>query len=110
MDDVDEENGCMRYIDGSHREPLVPHVPQPGNPFNLEPDPSLIDLSRESLAPVREGGVVFHHSMTLHGSHRKESDRWRRAYASHWVTENVKSGSEVLKNAYFNINQAELAT
>ena len=43
----------------------------------LPPPLRLIDLKRESLAIVRKGGVVFHHSETLHTSHRNESDRDR---------------------------------
>ena len=89
LDDVDESNGCLRYIDGSHRGGILPHEPLPGEPHNRVPPSELIDLSKESLALVRKGGVVFHHSQTLHTSHRNESDRWRRAYGGHWVTADV---------------------
>ncbi len=91
LDDADEANGCLRYINGSHRGPILPHTPLPGEVNNLVPPQELIDLSRESPAEVRRGGVVFHHSHTLHTSHRNESDRWRRGYASHWVTADVVS-------------------
>lgn len=101
LDDVDKENGCMRYIDGSHREPILPHEPIPGEEHNKVPPVELIDLTRESLALVRKGGVVFHHSQCLHTSHRNESDRWRRAYATHWVTAAVEAESPVVANAYF---------
>jgi len=102
LDDVDEANGCLRYIDGSHREGILPHVPVPGEPHNQAPVPESIDLKRESLAIVKKGGVVFHHSETLHTSHRNESPRWRRAYATHWVTPEVTSNSSVIEKAYFN--------
>ncbi len=101
LDDVDEENGCLRYIDGSHREGILPHDPVPGEPHNMAPRPELIDLKRESLAIVKKGGVVFHHGGTLHTSHRNESDRWRRAYATHWVAADVTSESDVLEKGYF---------
>lgn len=102
LDEVDAANGCLRYIDGSHRGPILPHDPVPGaEEYNSAPRPELIDLSRESLAPVRKGGVVFHHANTLHTSHRNESDRWRRAYAAHWVTANVTSEIHTLDNACF---------
>ncbi len=102
LDDVDIENGCLRYIDGSHRGPILPHEQVPGEDHNYVPPPELIDLRRESLAPVRKGGVVFHHSKTLHTSHRNESRRWRRAYASHWVTSRVASETERVEKAHFN--------
>jgi ectoine hydroxylase-related dioxygenase (phytanoyl-CoA dioxygenase family) len=89
LDDVDESNGCLRYIDGSHLGEILPHEEIPGEPHNQAPPPELIDLNKESLALVRQGGVVFHHSQTLHTSHRNESDRWRRAYATHWIADDV---------------------
>lgn len=101
LDDVDAENGCLRYIDGSHRGPILPHEPVPGEPYNLVPPPDLVDLRKEALALVRKGGVVFHHSQTLHTSHRNESDRWRRGYATHWVTSDVTSSNGTLDRAYY---------
>ena len=76
-------------------------MPQPGEPYNFVPPADLIDLSKEALAEVRQGGVVFHHSHSLHTSHRNESDRWRRAYATHWVTAAVTSENSTLDTAYF---------
>jgi phytanoyl-CoA hydroxylase len=92
LDDVDEANGCLRYISGSHRGPILPAKPVPGHEHDLMPDASLIDLSREELAPVKRGGVVFHHSQVLHGSGANTSDRWRRGFATHWIAADVRSG------------------
>ena len=39
MDDVDEENGCLRYIDGSHLGPILPSQAIPGKEHDLTPDP-----------------------------------------------------------------------
>lgn len=101
LDEVDAANGCLRYISGSHRGPVLPHTPVPGEPYNLVPDPALVDLRREVLAPVGKGGVIFHHSQVLHTSHRNESSRWRRGYATHWVTPRVTSANTTLDNAYY---------
>jgi phytanoyl-CoA hydroxylase len=102
LDDVDVTNGCLRYIDGSHRGPILPHHPMPGEEYYNSATPAdLIDLSKESLAPVRKGGVVFHHSHTLHTSHRNESNYWRRGYATHWVTANVTCKTDTLEKASF---------
>ncbi len=102
LDDVDEENGCLRYISGSHKEGIIPHYPQSeAEPHNLIPPDDRIEMNNEELAPVRKGGVVFHHSQTLHSSHRNNSDRWRRAYATHWVTEDVTCKNETLNKALF---------
>ncbi len=101
LDDVAPENGCLRYIDGSHKGPILPHEAVPGEPYNLVPPPELIDLEKESLALVRKGGIVFHHSQALHTSHRNESDQWRRGYATHWVTEEVTCSKDTLEDSYF---------
>lgn len=101
LDDVDEENGCLRYIEGSHKRGLVPHTPIPGEEHNKAPVEEDIDYSKEVLAPVKKGGVVFHHGYALHTSYRNESDRWRRGYATHWVTENVTSETDILDNPRF---------
>lgn len=101
LDEVDEHNGCLRYIAGSHQGPILPHAPIPDEPYNLVPDPALIDLRLEELAPVGKGGVIFHHSKVLHTSHRNESERWRRGYATHWVTLQVTSDNGTLDKAYY---------
>lgn len=107
LDDADGENGCLRYIDGSHRGGMLPHDKVPRVHHTFVPPPELVDLSKESLALVRKGGVVVHHCMTLHTSHRNDSDRWRRGYASHWVTSDVTSTSETIDQAYFNMDCQE---
>jgi phytanoyl-CoA hydroxylase len=103
LDDVDESNGCLRYIDGSHREPILEHIPVPGEPHNKIPPAELIDLKREVLACAPKGAVVCHHSQTLHTSHRNESDRWRRGFATHWAGLDVTSTDVEIDNAYYNI-------
>ncbi len=101
LDDVDEANGCLRYIDGSHRLSILTHHEIAGEKYNLMPDSADIDLARESLAPVKKGGVVLHHSKALHTSHANTSDRWRRAYATHWATADVVSEVDTIDRSYF---------
>ena len=40
---------------------------------------------------MEKGGVVFHHGTALHTSHQNNSERWRRAYATHWVSARQKN-------------------
>ena len=109
LDDADAENGCMRYIDGSHRGGMLPHDPVPDIHHTFVPPAELLDLGKEALGKVRKGGVAVHHAMTLHTSHRNDSDRWRRGYASHWVTRGVTSTNETLEQAYFNMESEVLS-
>lgn len=89
LDDAYPDNGCLRYIDGSHRGALLPHAPVPGAPYDLQPRAEAVDRSRERAASVRRGGVVLHHSKVLHMTGRNETADWRRAYSCHWVTDEV---------------------
>lgn len=100
MDDVDEANGCLRYIDGSHRGEILPCTPIVGREYDLTPDPSLIDLKKESLALVKKGGVVFHHSKALHCSGPNTSERWRRGYATHWIAPDVTGETNLIQTGY----------
>ena len=88
---------------------MIPHVSMENEPYNLIPPEDRVDLSREELAPVGKGGVVFHHGQTLHSSHRNHSDRWRRGYATHWVTPAVTGKNGNLESAFFNDDRYPLA-
>jgi phytanoyl-CoA hydroxylase len=99
LDDASEDNGCLRFIDGSHQQ-LLGHDQVPGAPYHLVPNPAAIDLSRESAAPVDRGSVIIIHSQVLHGSAANLSGQWRRAYSLHWVTDQVTCGTDALVWGY----------
>eukprot|EP00040_Diaphanoeca_grandis_P009390 m.48641 g.48641 ORF g.48641 m.48641 type:complete len:283 (+) comp20809_c0_seq1:254-1102(+) len=89
LEDADKGNGCLRYIQGSHRDGIVPHVcTDETAPYNLNAPTHVViergggqEMPREQLAEVKQGGVVFHHGATMHASGVNTSDRWRRGYA-----------------------------
>ena len=72
--DATVENGCLQVIPGSHRGEMMPHCPQPqvGIPGTL------FDQTQAQPLPVRSGGVIFFHPLTIHGSLANRSDgvRW----------------------------------
>jgi len=103
-DDADEGNGCLRYIDGSHLLGVLPATADPEQEHELIPDPGSFDESANTPACVHKGGVVFHHVNTLHHSGPNVSNRWRRGYASHWCSANVKG--DLIREAYFNSEPA----
>lgn len=100
FEDVDEANGCLRYINGSHKGEIVEHHVVPEATHDLKIASKDIDYSKERSAIVKKGGVVFHHGGVMHTSLKNTSSRWRRAYATHWYTKNVTSESNFLENAY----------
>lgn len=82
LDDATVENGCMHYFPGSHRRGVVEHEKIPDTPHLV---PKGVDLKAAVAVPIRAGGVIFHHGLTLHTSPPNRSDRWRRAYICHYV-------------------------
>jgi ectoine hydroxylase-related dioxygenase (phytanoyl-CoA dioxygenase family) len=101
LDDADEHNGCLQYVDGSHLGALVPHRVVPGAPYSVEPIDRTVLASRAmSFGRIAIGGVLLHHALTFHASARNESSGWRRGYATHWVGPDVTSDTDTLEWAY----------
>ncbi|MEM7029647.1 MAG: phytanoyl-CoA dioxygenase family protein [Chloroflexota bacterium] len=100
LDDVDEGNGCMSMIPGSHLW---------GNNIDFLHDledyeamPNTFDGHNLEVVrcPVKKGEVHFHHALVWHGSHANTSGRPRRAIALHYMTEEtryVASGQHIMK-------------
>ena len=81
LDDVDERNGCMHFIDAGHREGVLPHRQLEHVQSDLiacEPD-----TARTVACPIDVGDVTFHHSKTPHMTPANRSSAWRRAVTSH---------------------------
>ena len=88
FDDATIENGCMYFGDGTHRMPLLPHAAPADEPFNLQVPAAGMAAAAAPMtpAPVPKGGVSFHHGGVLHQSGPNHSQRWRRACALHYVS------------------------
>ena len=65
LDNATVANGCMQYYAGSHLLGAVPHVWRGGTTHLV---PQEVDLPAPVHAPVRAGGVIFHHLLTFHMS------------------------------------------
>jgi ectoine hydroxylase-related dioxygenase (phytanoyl-CoA dioxygenase family) len=87
IDDATEENGCMRYIPGSHKLGLLPH--KQISTAHLTPEAS--DLGREVPVPVPAGAAIFHHLLALHSSEANRSANPRRAWALHYANRDSES-------------------
>jgi ectoine hydroxylase-related dioxygenase (phytanoyl-CoA dioxygenase family) len=117
LDDVDESNGCMWMVPGSHKWgnhiKLIEANPQEKF-FEIGKDftpPKDAEINKVELRPwpVKKGEVSFHHSMTWHGSHKNDSDRPRRAIAIHVMTGKavyVASGQHPMKK-FVKVNDGE---
>ncbi len=85
LDDATVENGCLHFGDGTHREPVYPHVTPPDEPYNLQVPSEVAQRFAMTPAPVPRGGVSFHHGTVFHQSADNRSARWRRACAIHYI-------------------------
>ncbi|MEX0642876.1 MAG: phytanoyl-CoA dioxygenase family protein [Pirellulales bacterium] len=82
LDDVDEENGCVRYVAGSHRRGIRPHGRTQTLGFSQAitdfPQPS--DEADEIAFPAKPGDLLVHHALTIHRAEgNRSSHRSRRA-------------------------------
>ncbi len=83
LDDTDEGNGCVQFVDGSHAEPeLRGHEPLLGDRGENHTMVAVVDPAVDRIRParLRRGDVSVHHERTVHGSGGNTSDRWRRGY------------------------------
>src|SRR5262249_39626466 len=78
LDDATIENGCLRYLRGSHKLGLIrqQYVPQ-----LLTEDV----LATEVPVEVPAGRCVFHHCLALHASGANTTSRRRRGWALHYA-------------------------
>lgn len=101
LDDVDEENGCMSMVPGSHQwGNTIEFLHSLGGDFAAMP--KLWDGHEivVKTCPVKVGCVHFHHGLTWHGSNRNRSGRKRRAVALHFMSQETRyqaSGIHVMK-------------
>ena len=96
LDDATLENGCLYFGDGTNLGPVYAHFAPEGEPFNLQLPGAVLDKQPMTPAPVRKGGVSFHHGNTFHQSGPNHSTRWRRACALHYVKNDVEFASPAL--------------
>lgn len=83
LDDSTVENGCMRFVPGSHKEPaLRPHHPLHGDREKSHTLVAEVDERRDRVvcAEIRRGDCTVHDERVIHGSGGNTSSRWRRAY------------------------------
>jgi hypothetical protein len=93
LDDATEENGCLKYVPGSHRWGLLPRISLTEN----------MDAVKEYLTPeqygafhpvpmvLKAGECLFHHSHTVHGSYGNRSDRPRRGVVLNFMRSDTRS-------------------
>lgn len=102
LEDVDEENGCLRYVKGSHRRGMRPHARTQTLGFSQgitdygQPE----DLAHEVAITAGPGDLIAHDSLTIHRADANESPtRSRQAMGFVYYSDRAEVDEEA-KQAY----------
>jgi phytanoyl-CoA hydroxylase len=82
LEDVDEENGCVRYLPGSHKLGMREHdrTETLGFSQGITDFGTVDDLANEIACPAKPGDLFVHHALTIHRADGNRSpNRSRRA-------------------------------
>jgi ectoine hydroxylase-related dioxygenase (phytanoyl-CoA dioxygenase family) len=79
LDDTDDENGCIRFLDGSHKNGALEHITQ-STEGPCTPHLSTEKFRLEDTVPVpaKRGDVVLFNLHTVHGSRVNRTNKLRR--------------------------------
>lgn len=95
LDDATRDNGCLQYVPGSHRWPLLPITGLAGDMDAIQT--VLDDQQRAAFKPVaielKRGECSFHHPLMVHGSYENRTNGPRRATVINVFRDGVRSAS-----------------
>ena len=86
LDESTEENGCLRYLTGSHDLGALKREDRAAYEARAKEGP----LPGEVPLILPPGGCGIHHGWLLHASDVNLSDKRRRGYATHYVSSKVR--------------------
>ncbi len=96
LDDSRRDNGCLQYVPGSHRWPLLPITGLAGDMESIREvlsDSQWAQFQHPAAAELSVGHCSFHHPLTVHGSFANNTVRPRRAVVINAVRDGVQSSS-----------------
>ncbi len=99
LDPVDEQNGCVRYIVGSHKCGLRDHTRTNTLGFSqglVDYGPQ--DQAHEVAICAAPGDILVHHGLTIHRADGNTSNRNRRALGSVYYAAHVKKNHVIADN------------
>lgn len=96
LDDATADNGCVHYVPGSHRWPLLPVTGLAGG---MEAIHSVLTEEQQAqfkpvAAELKKGFATFHHPLMVHGSYGNATDRPRRAAVVNVFLDGTRSASD----------------
>lgn len=90
LDDVTIENGCVRFIPGTHKTVVPHHEVESATANKITVKPGTIDPSQEVPVEIKAGSMCIHHSLTVHRSLPNMSDRCRRGLVMIYLPTDLK--------------------
>lgn len=97
LDDVDEENGCVRYVKGSHKHGMREHgrTETLGFSQGIMDFPTDADRKSEMAFPATPGDLLVHHALTIHRADgNRSATRSRRALGFIYYSERAREDAE----------------
>lgn len=80
LDDIDEENGPLMVIPGSHRGPVYDHHVDGQFSGAINYEHCDVDFSKAVPLKLKASSMSLHHTRLIHGSAQNASGRSRRLY------------------------------
>ena len=82
LDEANSENGCLRFIPGSHTQGLNKHekVQSSDLVFNITTDPNSFDEIESRDVVLSPGQFSLHHVKVIHGSGQNISQQRRNGF------------------------------
>ncbi|XP_057659407.1 phytanoyl-CoA dioxygenase, peroxisomal-like isoform X2 [Diorhabda carinulata] len=90
MQKVDESNGCLYVVPGSHKSPLYKHEYPKGSNNALYHGITGKEHLPRKLVILEKGDTVFFHPLILHGSGPNMTKNFRRAISVHFADSNCQ--------------------
>lgn len=101
LEDVDEENGCVRYVKGSQKHGMRDHTRTQTLGFSqgIADYPTQTDTENEIAFPAKPGDLLAHDALTIHRADgNRSTTRTRKAlgfiYYSELAREDAKAHAE----------------
>jgi phytanoyl-CoA hydroxylase len=101
LEPADEENGCVKYVRGSHLKGMRPHgrTQTLGFSQGITDFGTAADQEKEISFPANPGDLIVHHSLTIHQAGANRSARSRKALGLIYFGESAREDLEA-KAAY----------
>jgi len=99
LDKADEENGCVRYVKGSHDLGMREHARTQTLGFSqgMLEYPAADDSSAEVAMPASPGDLIVHNALTIHRADRNQSaDRSRRSLGFVYFSERACEDAQAI--------------